>query len=67
MALATATLLLISLMWNSRDAPVGAQYLPQFISAPQHYVWLLLVPAITGLIAMFTARMTVLRVLGRMP
>ena len=67
LGLATATLLGISLMWNSRDAPVGAQYLPQLISAPQHYVWLLLVPAITGMIAMFTARMTVLRVLGRMP
>ncbi len=67
LGLATATLIAISLMWNSRDAPVGAQYLPQFVSAPQHYIWLLLVPAITGLIAMFTARMTVLRVLGRMP
>ena len=67
LGLAIATLLTISLMWNSRGAPVGAQYLPQFISAPQHYIWLLLVPAMTGLIAMFTARMTVLRVLGRMP
>ena len=67
LGLATVTLVAISLMWNSRDAPVGAQYLPQFVSAPQHYIWLLLVPAITGLIAMFTARMTVLRVLGRMP
>jgi len=67
LGLAILTLVAISLMWNSRDAPVGAQYLPQFISAPQHYIWLLLVPAITGLIAMFTARMTVLRVLGRMP
>jgi cell division transport system permease protein len=67
LGLAIATLLISSLMWDSRDAPVGAQYLPQLISAPQHYVWLLLVPAITGLIAMYTARMTVLRVLGRMP
>ena len=67
LALAMVTLFSISLMWNSRDAPVGAQYLPQIMSAPWHYIWLLLVPAFTGLIAMFTARMTVLRVLGRMP
>ena len=67
LGLAIATLLLSSLMWNSRDAPVGAQYLPQLISAPWHYIWLLLVPAITGLIALLTARLTVLSVLGRMP
>jgi cell division transport system permease protein len=67
LVLAMVTLFAISLMWNSRDAPVGAQYLPQIMSAPWHYVWLVLVPAITGLIAMYTARMTVLRVLGRMP
>jgi hypothetical protein len=30
-------------------------------------VWLLFVPAAIGLIAMWTARFTVLRVLGRMP
>jgi cell division transport system permease protein len=67
LALAIATLLLSSMMWDSRDAPVGAQYLPQLVSAPWHYVWLLLVPLITGAIALASARMTVLRVLGRMP
>jgi len=44
LALAIATLLGTSLMWDSRDAPVGAQYLPQLISAPWHYAWLILVP-----------------------
>ncbi len=67
LALAIGTLLSISLLWDSRDAPVGAQYFPQIMSAPWHYVWLLLVPVATGLIAMITARLTVLRVLGRMP
>jgi len=66
-ALAAVTLFGSSFWLGAREAPVGAQLLPQFISAPYHYVWLLLVPAATGLIAMGTARMTVLRVLGRMP
>jgi hypothetical protein len=52
---------------DSREAPVGAQYLPQLVSSPLHYTWLLLVPVVMGLIAMWTARFTVIRVLGRMP
>jgi cell division transport system permease protein len=67
LVLAAATLLGSSFFWDSREAPVGAQYLPQLVSAPQHYIWLLFVPAAIGLIAMWTARFTVLRVLGRMP
>jgi cell division transport system permease protein len=67
LALAALTLLGSGYFWDAREAPVGAQLLPQFISAPYHYVWLLLVPAAIGLIAMGTARLTVLRVLGRMP
>jgi cell division transport system permease protein len=67
LALAAATLLGSSFFWDSREAPVGAQYLPQLVTAPQHYIWLLFVPAAIGGIAMLTARMTVLRVLGRMP
>jgi cell division transport system permease protein len=67
LVLAAATLLASSFFWDSREAPVGAQYLPQLVSAPQHYIWLLFVPAVIGLIAMWTARFTVLRVLGRMP
>jgi len=67
LALAAATLLGSSFFWDSREAPVGAQYLPQLVTSPLHYVWLLFVPAVIGAIAMLTARMTVLRVLGRMP
>jgi cell division transport system permease protein len=67
LVLAAATLLSSSFFWDSREAPVGAQYLPQLVSAPHHYIWLLFVPAAIGLIAMWTARFTVLRVLGRMP
>jgi cell division transport system permease protein len=67
LVLAAATLLGSSFFWDSREATVGAQYLPQLVSAPQHYIWLLFVPAAIGLIAMWTARFTVLRVLGRMP
>ena len=65
--LAAATLLLSSYLMDSREAPVGAQYLPQFVGSPLHYTWLLCVPLVMGLIAMWTARFTVLRVLGRMP
>ena len=67
LVLAAVTLLGSSFFWSSRGAPVGAQYLPQLVSAPHHYIWLLFVPAAIGLIAMWTARFTVLRVLGRMP
>ena len=67
LALAAATLLGTSFFWDSREAPVGAQYLPQLVTSPFHYIWLLAVPVAIGLIAMYTARYTVLRVLGRMP
>lgn len=65
--IAIATLFGSSFFWDSREAPVGAQYLPQLVTSPFHYLWLLFVPAVIGLIAMWTARFTVLRVLGRMP
>jgi len=67
LTLAIATLLGSSFFVDSREAPVGAQYMPQFVTAPQHYIWLFFVPVVIGLIAMYTARFTVLRVLGRMP
>jgi len=67
LTLAIATLLSSSFFVDSREAPVGAQYMPQFVTAPQHYLWLVFVPIVIGLIAMYTARFTVLRVLGRMP
>ena len=65
--IAVVTLVGSSFLWDSRGSPVAAQYLPQLVSAPSHYLWLLLVPTAMGLISMFTARFTVLRVLGRMP
>ena len=67
LALAAVTLFASSFLWDSREAPVGAQYLPQLVTSPFHYTWLLFVPIVIGLIAMWTARFTVLRVLGRMP
>jgi cell division transport system permease protein len=65
--IAAVTLVSSSFLMDSREAPVGAQYLPQLVSSPLQYAWLLLVPVVMGLIAMWTARFTVLRVLGRMP
>jgi cell division transport system permease protein len=65
--IAAFTLISSSFYWDGRDSPVAAQYLPQLMSSPFHYSWLILVPAAMGLIAMLTARFTVLRVLGRMP
>lgn len=64
--IAAVTLLGSSFLWDSRGSPVAAQYLPHLVSAPYHYLWLLFVPGVMGLIAMMTARFTVLRVLGRM-
>lgn len=64
--IAIVTLLSSSMFMDSRETPVAAQYLPQLVSSPLHYVWLVLVPATMGGIAMLTARFTVLRVLGRM-
>jgi len=66
LVLAAVTLVGSGFLWDSREAPVGAQLLPQLVSAPYHYIWLLFVPVVIGLIAMGTARLTVLRVLGRM-
>jgi cell division transport system permease protein len=64
--IALATLVGSSFLWDSRETPIAAQYLPQIVGSPLHYLWLVLVPAVMGLIAMLTARFTVLRVLGRM-
>jgi len=64
--IALVTLVGSSFLWDSRETPIAGQYLPQIVGSPFHYLWLMLVPAIMGLIAMMTARFTVLRVLGRM-
>lgn len=64
--IALATLVGSSFLWDSRETPIAAQYLPQIVGSPLHYLWLVLVPAVMGLIAMLTARFTVLRVLGRL-
>lgn len=67
LVIAAFTLIGSSFFWDGRESPVAAQYLPQLVSSPLYYLWLLFVPAAMGLIAMLTARFTVLRVLGRMP
>ena len=67
LVIAAFTLIGSSFFWDGRESPVAAQYLPQLVSSPLYYLWLLFVPAAMGLIAMMTARFTVLRVLGRMP
>jgi cell division transport system permease protein len=64
--IALATLVGSSFLWDSRETPIAAQYLPQIVGSPFHYLWLVLVPAAMGLIAMLTARFTVLKVLGRL-
>lgn len=66
LVIAMITLVGSSFLWDSRETPVAAQYLPQLIGSPFHYLWLVVVPVIMGVIAMMTARYTVLRVLGRM-
>ena len=66
LVIAVLTLIGSSLLWDSRATPVAAQYLPQLTGSPLLYTWLLAVPLALGCIAMITARMTVLRVLGRM-
>lgn len=66
LVIAILTLVGSSLLWDSRATPVAAQYLPQLVGSPLLYSWLLVVPLALGFIAMITARMTVLRVLGRM-
>jgi cell division transport system permease protein len=64
--IAIITLVTSSFFWDSRETPVAAQYLPQLMGSPLQYFWLLFVPGLMGVIAMLTARFTVLRVLGRM-
>ena len=66
LVIAIVTLFGSSLFWVSRESPVAGQYLPQLMGSPFYYLWLILVPLIMGVIAMMTARFTVLRVLGRM-
>lgn len=66
MGAALITMLVIAWSLDSRAAPGGAQFLPQLLSSPWRYIWLLLIPIISAFIAMYAARLTVLRVIGRM-
>jgi hypothetical protein len=59
-------MLVIAWSLDARAAPGGAQFLPQLLSSPWRYIWLLLIPIISAFIAMYAARLTVLRVIGRM-
>jgi cell division transport system permease protein len=67
LALALVTLFIVGLSWDARSAPGLAEYAPQILTAPLRFIWLLLVPAGAALIAMYTARLTVMRVLSNMP
>jgi cell division transport system permease protein len=66
LALALLTLVLASWLMDSGATPGAAQFTPQIVTSPLRYLWLLAVPIFGALIAMYTARWTVLRVLGRM-
>lgn len=67
LALAVLTMIAASLAWGGSATAGSALYIPQILSAPLRYVWLLGVPIAVAAIALYTARLTVLRVLGKLP
>lgn len=67
LGLAVLTMILVSWAWGGGTGPASALYAPQILSAPLRYVWLLGVPIAIAAIALYTARLTVLRVVGRLP
>jgi cell division transport system permease protein len=67
LGLAVLTLLIAGWVWDSSATTGAAQYTPQLMTAPLRYIWLLLIPIGAAAIAMYTARLTVLRVVGRLP
>ncbi len=48
-------------------APAGEFYLPRLSLAAADWPWLVAIPVVTAIIATITARLTVMRVIGRMP
>jgi cell division transport system permease protein len=67
LGLAVVTLLIVGWVWDSSSTAGAALYTPQLMTAPLRYIWLLLIPIGAAAIAMYTARLTVLRVVGRLP
>jgi cell division transport system permease protein len=66
-ALAVLAMIAASLAWGGTAGSGNALYVPEILSAPLRYVWLLGVPIAVAAIALYTARLTVLRVLGKLP
>lgn len=67
LGLAVVTLIVVAWAWSGSTGPASTLYAPQILSAPLRYVWLLGVPIAISAIALYTARLTVLRVVGRLP
>jgi cell division transport system permease protein len=67
LGLAVLTLILAGWAWGGGTGMAGSLYVPQILSAPLRYVWLLGVPIAIAAIALYTARLTVLRVVGKLP
>jgi cell division transport system permease protein len=64
---AVLTMIAASWAWGGTTGTGSALYIPQLLSAPLRYVWLLGVPIAIAAIALYTARLTVLRVVGKLP
>lgn len=67
LGLAIVAMLVVGWAWGSSASPGSALYVPQLLTAPLRYVWLLGVPIAIAAIALYTARLTVLRVVARLP
>jgi cell division transport system permease protein len=67
LGLAVLAMIFAGWAWDGAAGPGSALYVPQILSAPLRYVWLLGVPIVIAAIALYTARLTVLRVVARLP
>jgi cell division transport system permease protein len=67
LGLAVVTMIAAGWAWDGSVNAGNALYIPQILSAPLRYIWLLLVPITIAAIALYTARLTVLRVVGKLP
>ncbi|HAH08608.1 MAG TPA: hypothetical protein DCL54_18055 [Alphaproteobacteria bacterium] len=65
--LSLVTLMGAAWIWDRAAGPGSSAFTPHIMASPWHLLWLILVPLASAAIATLTARMTVLRVIGRMP